>query len=138
MTCKVGFTMVELMVSILILAILVAVLLPSMQGRIEKAKWSEANATAGAIRRAIRLYSGETDVATAQTLAGRNLSNPAAREVLGLGQYDLEGAYFTAADYTITSVDGSAIPVITVHGSKSKAPSGVYQLTANGDWVKAG
>ena len=138
MACKDGFTLVELMVTILIVAILAAAIIPSMQGRIDKAKWSEANATAGAIRRAVRVYASETDVATAQTLAGTNLSDPAAQEVLGLGPSDLEGTYFTAANYTITSVDASAVAVITVEGTEANAPSGTYQLTADGHWVKLG
>ena len=58
------------MVVILIVGILAAVAIPLMQGRIDKAKWSEANATAGTIRTAVRAYAAETSVATAQGKPG--------------------------------------------------------------------
>ena len=136
MARKVGFTMIDLVVTILIVAIMAAVLVPSMQGRIDRAKWSEANATAGAIRRAVRAYASETDIATAQSLAGMNLIDPPTQQLLGLTAADLEGAYFTAGDYTLTSIDASAVAVVTVSASKAKAPSGSYRLLTDGEWVK--
>ena len=136
MARKVGFTMIELVVTILIVGILAAVLVPSMQGRIDKAKWSEANATAGAIRRAVRAHASESDIATAQTLAGVNLIDPPRLQVLGFKAADLEGRYFTAGDYTLTSIDDSAVAVVTVSASKPNAPSGSYRLLTDGEWVK--
>ena len=129
-----GVTLIELMVAILIVSILAAAVVSTMQGRIDKAKWSEANATAGTIRRAVRAYAAETDVATAQTLAGNDLSDADTREALGFGDIDLEGTYFIAANYTLSSVEASAACVVTVEGTKPNAPSGIYQLTADGDW----
>ncbi len=131
-----GFTLVELMVVILIVGILAAVAIPLMQGRIDKAKWSEANAAAGSIRTAVRAYAAETSVGTAQGLAGKALSDTDTQAALGFNSSDLEGTYFTAANYVITSVDSSGVAVITVTASKSNAPSGSYQLETDGDWVK--
>jgi prepilin-type N-terminal cleavage/methylation domain-containing protein len=136
MKSRKGFTLVELMVVILIVGILAAVAIPLMQGRIDKAKWSEANATAGTIRTAIRAYSAETSVTTAQGLAGTTLDTAATQAALGFSSSDLEGTYFTASDYTITSVNANGIATITVTASKTEAPSGSYQLTAAGAWTK--
>jgi len=136
MESRKGFTLVELMVVILIVGILAAVAIPLMQGRIDKAKWSEANATAGTIRTAIRAYAAETSVLTAQGLGG-DLSVAATQGLLGFVPSDLEGTYFTAANYVITAVDGTGIATITVTGgSKADSPLGSYQLDATGSWTK--
>jgi type IV pilus assembly protein PilA len=136
MNYRKGFTLVELMVVILIVGILAAVAIPLMQGRIDKAKWSEANAAAGSIRTAVRAYAAETSIATAQGLAEETLDDSDTQAALGFASTDLEGTYFTASDYEITSVNASGVAVITVTASKSNAPSGSYQLEADGDWVK--
>jgi len=132
-----GFTLVELMVVILIVGILAAVAIPLMQGRIDKAKWSEANATAGTIRTALRAYAAETSLATASGLIGADLS--AGNAALGFNATDLEGTYFTGSDYAITSMATSGatagIAVITVTASKTNAPGGgPYVLRADGSW----
>jgi type IV pilus assembly protein PilA len=136
MNYRKGFTLVELMVVILIVGILAAVAIPLMQGRIDKAKWSEANATAGTVRTAIRAYAAETSVTTAAALAGKTMDDATTQGVLGFTASDLEGTYFTASDYAITSVDGSGIAVITVTASKTGAPTGSYVLGTDGSWTK--
>ena len=134
MKSRKGFTLVELMVVILIVGILAAVAIPLMQGRINKAKWSEANATAGTIRTAVRAYAAETSTATAAGLSGA-LSVAATQTKLGFINSDLEGTYFTAGDYVITSVNATGIAVVTVTASKADAPTGgPYILAVNGTW----
>ncbi len=134
MNSKKGFTLVELMVVILIVGILAAVAIPLMQGRIDKAKWSEANATAGTIRTAVRAYTAETSLLTAQGLIGTNLAGGST--LLGFSANDLEGTYFASADYTITDVDVSGIAEITVaNGTNGDAPTdGPYLLRVDGTW----
>ena len=131
-----GFTLVELMVVILIVVILAAVAIPLMQGRIDKSKWSEACSVAGTIRRSIRTYASEKSVATAQGLVGNYLSDAATQCALGFEATDLEGVYFTAIDYAITSINGDGIATITATGgSKANSPTGSYVLQADGKWV---
>jgi prepilin-type N-terminal cleavage/methylation domain-containing protein len=137
MKSRKGFTLVELMVVILIVGILAAVAIPLMQGRIDKAKWSEANATAGTIRTAVRAYAAETSIDTAVTNVVGTLDTASIQGYLGFQPSDLEGTYFTASDYSIDSVDPtSGLAVVTVTASKTEAPTGSYQLTAAGEWVK--
>ncbi|MEA3226455.1 MAG: hypothetical protein U9Q07_10940, partial [Planctomycetota bacterium] len=126
------------MVVILIVGILAAVAIPLMQGRIDKAKWSEANATAGTIRTALRAYAAETSVVTAQTLAGTDLSTAGTLSSLGFVASDLVGTYFTGGDYTITAVSATGIGTITVasSGFTADSPTGTYVLNPNGSWVK--
>ena len=128
-----GFTLVELMVVIMIVAILAGVAIPLMQGRIDSAKWSEANAAAGTVRTAIRAYFAE-DPAAAQLLGG-DLSVAATQGVLGFSASDLTGTYFVPGDYTIISVDAQGRAVIDVTASGGD-PTGTYRLAVDGSWTK--
>ncbi len=136
MNRKKGFTLVELMVVILIVGILAAVAIPLMQGRIDKAKWSEANAAAGTIRTSIRAYAAETSIATAQGLVAETLDDATTQAALGFTTTDLTGTYFVPVDYEITSVSAAGIAAITVTSTTANAPSGSYMLEEDGDWVK--
>lgn len=54
-----GFTLIELMVVVLIVAVLAAVLVPLMTARLESAKWSEGKAGAGTIASSVRAMAAE-------------------------------------------------------------------------------
>lgn len=129
-----GFTLIELMVVILIIGILAAVAVSIMRGRIDAAKWSEAAATAGTIRTAVRTYAAEKGITQATTdLGGKTVDTVMAE--LGFNTGDLTSTYFTAASaFTVTSIDATTgIGVITVDGTAAGL-TGTKTLNAAGDF----
>ncbi len=128
-----GFTLIELMVVILIVGILAAVAVPIMRGRIDSAKWSEANAAAGSIRSAVRAYIAEKGSSYDYSDIEGTLD--AVGSEVGFSSGDLDGAYFNHEDYEITSVDGSAgTCTVEVTSSHDEGPSGTGTLSADGSW----
>ena len=89
-----GFTLIELMVVILIVAILAAVAIPIMRGRIDAAKWSEGRAGAGTVSVSVRAAEAETEDANA-------FDGWTTAEDWGFADGDLDGTYFTDESYTV-------------------------------------
>lgn len=89
MVMKRGFTLIELMVVIIVIAILAAVAIPMMQGRVDSAKWSEGKAIMGTIARALRTHISET---------GRNFTAVPTLEQLGFAAGEMNGSYFTGGE----------------------------------------
>jgi type IV pilus assembly protein PilA len=124
---KKGFTLIELMVVILIVAILAAVLAPLIHGRIDAAKWSEGRAGAGTIASAARAYWAEHQadplvLADAPTLLELFPDN-------GAGENDLDGKYFDQPAYALafTQYDNSgcdfAVTVTAASSTRSNKPT---------------
>ena len=95
-----GFTLVELMVVILIVAVLASVAIPIVRGHIDSVKWSEGKATMGSIATALRAYMLE---------AGASSSRRPTASQLGFSSGDLEGAYFTSRSYWWVIIDDDPI-----------------------------
>jgi prepilin-type N-terminal cleavage/methylation domain-containing protein len=132
MTTRKGFTLIELMVVILIVGILAAASIPLMRGRIDSAKWAEANATAGTIKSAVRVYFAEHGSATAVT---GKLDSSTIQTALGFTTGDLTGTYFVPGDYEVTAVDASnGNATVKVTGSTTNAPTGSKTLSSTGTW----
>ncbi|MHC4745513.1 MAG: type IV pilin protein [Planctomycetota bacterium] len=100
MKSKKGFTLIELMVVILIVAILAAVAIPILRGRIDAAKWSEGKAMMGSIATAIRAQCAEYDPTATPTY-------PTTLLQLGFITGDLDGTYFTEDCFGYTINDHS-------------------------------
>ncbi|MBE0535340.1 MAG: type II secretion system protein [Phycisphaerae bacterium] len=95
MKSRKGFTLIELMVVVLIVAILAAVIVPMMRARIDAAKWSEGRAGIGTISTAARAYWAEhQDQAVLVTDA------PTLAQLFPTAD-DLGGKYFEQASYSI-------------------------------------
>jgi len=129
-----GFTLIELMVVILIVAILAAVAIPIMRGRIDSAKWSEGKAMAGTLATAIRAYAAEKGTDGSYGGGAPNLV------ALGFSASDLTGTYFSFGDYSwTTTYDFVADPPLTFTITIN-APAGVINtpsvvtLDESGTW----
>jgi prepilin-type N-terminal cleavage/methylation domain-containing protein len=135
-----GFTLVELMIVILIVGVLAAVMAPIARGRINTAKWAEANATAGAIKTALRAYLATTDPdKTDFSEVEGSLGNSSIASLLGYTAESLNGTYFNQADYTISDVNGAdGTCVVTVISTHAQGPGGTGVLAANGVWSITG
>jgi prepilin-type N-terminal cleavage/methylation domain-containing protein len=124
MRSKKGFTLIELMVVILIIGILAAVAVPLMRGRINRAKWSEANAGCGTIWTSVRAYIAEKGPAF--DYSGINGGLDVVGQELGFNDSDLVGTYFIPANYAISDVVGEppACVITVTPGGPSGAPPG--------------
>jgi prepilin-type N-terminal cleavage/methylation domain-containing protein len=137
-----GFTLIELMVVILIVGILAAVAIPLMRGRIDSAKWSEANAAAGTIRSALRAYWAEKGPTYAGYAADLQGGVAIFGVQLGIDPTDLDGRYFKRGCYVISGVSAGTILnyTITVTAAADPGPGGApgspasKTLDQDGNW----
>jgi type IV pilus assembly protein PilA len=99
-----GFTLVELMVVILIVAILAAVAIPILRGRIDAAKWAEGKSMMGSIATGICTWCAEKGEGYATAPGG----------LVGIGftSGDLSGTYFSDSDFSFTVTLPVAVPPV--------------------------
>lgn len=129
---RTGFTLIELMIVVLIVAVLAAVLVPFMRARVEAAKWSEGKAGAGTIASALRAYAAEQgidgvyDAGLVDRLFKRS---------------DLQGKYFTIDQYSLTGVsfdetrtDYPLQYTVVVDSPVATWKVSQYTLDHTGDW----
>lgn len=125
-----AMTLMELVIVIFIVGILASVAVPIMNGRIDKAKWSEGKAMAGSLASAIRAYAAEHGVA--------GYSNPTFNE-LGFATSSLQGRYFDPGNYSWTSTYGGVPPVlaftITITAGTGITTPAVVTLNEAGNWT---
>ncbi len=102
-----AFTLIELMVVILIVAILAAVAVPIYRARVDAAKWSEGKAIMGTIATAVRTWCAERS----PDYSG---PKPSSLAELGFMPGDCTGTYFSDADFTVINVTVVNPPQFTI------------------------
>ncbi len=132
---KKGFTLVELMIVILIVAILAAVAVPLMMNRVESAKWSEARSAMGSIATNLKAWYAEHGC---NGTSGNPSLTSTGTDGIGLSVNDLMGTYFNSGDYALAGGsscnNGLVTATITCDGTKPDSPSGqlTLQLSSSG------
>jgi|APTNR8051073442_1049403.scaffolds.fasta_scaffold00080_20 type IV pilus assembly protein PilA len=135
MSKKAGFTLVELMVVAIIVALLAAVAIPLMSANRKRAAATEGEAGLGTIRSALRAVYAEKG-AYNENLNGGAISAGSmttAGRVPGIQTNDLDGTYFRQSHYSIASIDAQTYS-LQVTGSTNRNVSGVT-ITLNQDGV---
>ena len=134
-----GFTLVELMVVILIVAILAAVAIPIMRGRIDAAKWSEGRAMMGTVATSIRAYCATCD----DDIPDLTYLNDHMEDALGFVDNDLVGTYFVTSNFEIASgayivqTNQLTFVIRATAGSGINKPTD-YTLDQAGTWTAGG
>lgn len=129
-----AFTLIELAVVLVIVAILAAIVIPIMNVRIDSARWTEGKAALGTIATALRSY------ATEKREAGTYGPGLPTLNTLGFSAEDLKGKYFSISDYevSISNFNSGGIPELT-YTLTATAPAGVLPpsvtLDNSGNWT---
>ncbi|MFH1689054.1 MAG: prepilin-type N-terminal cleavage/methylation domain-containing protein [Candidatus Eisenbacteria bacterium] len=115
-----GFTLIELMITIMIVGLLATVGMPMLTSSFERAKSSEARAALGSIRRAMRMHYVEHGTyKDPQFTSGRKATFGG---ILTLSDVDLEGRYFSSECYTFDRMKRRTFR-IKCDGAASTAPA---------------
>jgi prepilin-type N-terminal cleavage/methylation domain-containing protein len=134
---KAGFTLVELMVVAIIVAILAAVAIPLMSANKTRAAATEAEAGLGTMRSALRAMYAETDSYIVKP-GGGALGTGSATNIPGMRPSDLNGKYFQDGNYSITAIAATTY-TLQATGSTNALVSGVtITLNQAGDFTRAG
>jgi prepilin-type N-terminal cleavage/methylation domain-containing protein len=142
MKSKAGFTLVEVMVVAIIVAILAAVAIPLMSANKKRAMSTEAEAALGTVRSALRAMYAQTDAYNVDLNGAAIAAGPVA-QVPGIDAGDLAGRYFDDAAYAITAI-GANTYTLTATGNNSTAPDAadvagvVITLNEAGLFTRAG
>ncbi len=132
-----GFTLVELMVVAVIVAVLAAVAIPLMGGGKRRAMASEADAALGAVRASLRAMYAETrDFSRDPNGSALEAGDPLTA-IPGVSVGDLEGKFFKESDYDIASISSSAYS-LRCRGSTGEVSGVIVTLDQSGTFQRTG
>lgn len=125
-----GFTLIELMIVVAIVAILSLALLPMQWGHVNAARMSEGIAGVGVVRTALRTYAAahQGQYPTLSAAHGNQL------EIIFISPTSLDGKFLTATDYSVTSTSSG----YTIRATLPTDSSYWYQVDQDGNETKGG
>ena len=131
---KKGFTLVELIIVIAIIAILAAILIPTMMGYVRKSRITSSDSTAASVQQAVdaaiaanSALAIPTTVAPTYTFDATTINGAVAEPIEGVST-DWVGDYVT---YSLTVPTGSTAEfIVTLNAAKTKVDSVIYLPTA--------
>ncbi|MEI6166321.1 MAG: prepilin-type N-terminal cleavage/methylation domain-containing protein [bacterium] len=129
MNTKSGFTLVELMVVAIIVAILMSVAVPLMLGNKKKAMATEGQTGLGVVRSALQVYKVENGHYP-DSESGKTMDHVT---ILMVKSGDLDGTYFKTDGYRLTTVTMSNFN-LTATGYTNDAAGGTVTLDSDGHW----
>ena len=132
-----GFTLIELMVVAIIVAVLAAVAIPMMTANKKRAASTEGESGLGSIRTALRAMYAETQAYNVNYNGGAISAGAVSPAIPGIGTNDLTGKYFNTSDYTITAI-GANTYTLTVTGTKPDVAGVTITLNELGNWTRVG
>ena len=134
---RAGFTLVELMVVALIVAILAAVAIPLMSGNKKRAMGTEADSALGSIRTAARVLMAETGAYNKKS-DGSTIADMNCKNYPGMSAADLNGKFWNSACYTFTTL-GISNFVIQAAGISTGQTTGItITLDDGGGFTRTG
>jgi type IV pilus assembly protein PilA len=134
---KAGFTLVELMVVAIIVAILAAVAIPLMSANKKRAAATEGESGLGTARSALRAMYAETGAYNKKPDDSALNTGAIAGNVPGIADGDLNGKYFVDGNYTLTAVSTSNY-TLQVSGTTGLVAGVTITLKEDGSWTKVG
>jgi len=134
---RAGFTLVELMVVAVIVAVLASVAVPLMGGGKKKAMATEADSSLGAVRACLRAMYAETRDYSRDPNGNTLEAGDPLTAVPGVSVGDLEGKYFRESDYDIASISATAY-TIRCQGSTGDVSDVTITLDQSGTFQRTG
>ncbi len=109
---KRGFTLVELMVVAIIVAILAAVAIPMMMRNRQRAMITEAESGLGTMRTALRAMFAQTRAYNVTPTGTALAAGAAAADIPGIQVGDLDGRYFDDDAYSIRAIGANTFTLV--------------------------
>ncbi len=134
---KAGFTLVELMIVAVIVAILAAVAIPLMSANKQRAVATEGEAGLGTLRTALRAMYAQTEAYNADLNGAAIAAGDPVTDIPGIGDGDLNGKFFVEGDYSIEAIAAESY-TLQVEGSTDEADGIIVQLNSAGDFSRTG
>lgn len=132
-----GFTLVELMVVAIIVAILAAVAIPLMSGNKKRAMGTEAEAALGTARSQLRVMFAETG-SYLKKPDGSALGTGSVTNIPGVSASDMQGRYWDTTGYTIDTITAGSFTLKAVGVSTGDTAGLTITLTSDGIITRTG